>query len=143
MNIVKAEEEDFDTINSYLEKMEMTKLNQKDFDFEPRKIYGIKIDKKVIAFICYLITIENVELEAIYVEPAFRQQNYASKLLEFMIMDSLSFNCNSVFLEVRETNVSAINLYKKNGFEIINCRMKYYGSENGLVMKKELRCNDE
>ena len=143
MNITKAEVEEFDTINSYLEKMQMTKLNQKDFDFEPRKIYVIKIDKKVIAFICYLITIENVELEAIYVDPAFRQRNYATKLLEFMIKNSLSFNCNSVFLEVRETNLSAINLYKKNGFEIINCRMKYYGSENGLVMKKELRCNDE
>lgn len=143
MNITKAEVEEFDTINSYLEKMQMTKLNQKDFDFEPRKIYVIKIDKKVIAFICYLITIENVELEAIYVDPAFRQRNYATKLLEFMIKNSLSFNCNSAFLEVRETNLSAINLYKKNGFEIINCRMKYYGSENGLVMKKELRCNDE
>lgn len=143
MNAVPAKIEDLDVINYYLENMDMTKLDQNSFNFVSRKIYVIKSVEKIIAVICYLVVMENVELEAIYVEPTFRRKNYANKLLEFMIKDSLSFNCNSIFLEVRETNLSAINLYKKNGFEVISCRKKYYGSENGLVMRKELRCNDE
>lgn len=143
MNIVRAKVEDLNIINSYLENIGVAKLNKDGFSFEFRKIYVIKIEKKIIAFVCYLIIMENVELEAIYVEPAFRKHGYARILLDFMIDNCLSLKCRNIFLEVRESNISAINLYQKNGFEIISRRNKYYGSEHGLVMKKELRCNDE
>lgn len=143
MNIVRAKIEDLDIINSYLENMRMEKLNEESFSFEPRKIYVIKIGEKIIAFICYLSVVENIELEAVYVEPVFRKRGYAQRLLDLMIDDGLSLNCEDIFLEVRETNENAIKLYQKNGFEMIGCRSKYYGSEDGLVMKKELRCNNE
>ena len=41
--------------------------------------------------------------------------------------------------EVRKENLNAINLYRKNNFKIIGYRKGYYGDEEGLVMKNELR----
>ena len=39
-------------------------------------------------------------------------------------------------LEVNENNVAAISLYEKNGFEVINKRNNYYGSDAALIMKR-------
>ena len=43
-----------------------------------------------------------------------------------------------ILLEVNEKNDSAINLYKKIGFYLINIRKKYYGNEDALIMRKEV-----
>ena len=83
--------------------------------------------------------VDEIELEAIYVKPEFRNNGYGSKLVEFMTKEALQLNYKNIFLEVRVSNKSAIQLYEKYGFEIANCREKYYGQEDGIVMKKEVR----
>ena len=47
-------------------------------------------------------------------------------------------NCD-VTLEVRQSNIAAISLYKTHGFEIVGIRDKYYKDENAYIMKKESR----
>ena len=41
-----------------------------------------------------------------------------------------------MMLEVRESNISAIKLYEKVGFEEINRRKKYYGNEDAIIMER-------
>jgi ribosomal-protein-alanine N-acetyltransferase len=57
------------------------------------------------------------------------------------IMDRLAehFGETEIFyLEVRESNHAAINLYKKHGFKILYIRKSYYSNgENALVMVKK------
>ena len=43
-----------------------------------------------------------------------------------------------VFLEVRRSNLPAINLYKSNGYQKISERKNYYGNEDALIFKKDL-----
>lgn len=143
MKILKAKVEDLSAINSYLKEMRMTPLDNASLNFEARQTYVIKDNKKIVGFICYLVLIENIELEAIYVSPLLRGLGYGTRLLKYLINEGIQFNCNCIFLEVRKSNVEAIHLYQKNDFEIIGCRKNYYGSEDGLVMKKELRCKNE
>jgi ribosomal-protein-alanine N-acetyltransferase len=58
-----------------------------------------------------------------------------SKLIEALIEAGAS----RVLLEVRESNKSAINLYKKLGFEVIGEVERYYSNgEKAIVMAKEL-----
>ena len=45
---------------------------------------------------------------------------------------------NNLFLEVKEDNIQAINLYLKLGFKKINERKNYYGSKTAIIMMKEL-----
>ena len=41
-----------------------------------------------------------------------------------------------VILEVRESNIPAINLYKKFNFMEIARREKYYENENAIIMER-------
>ena len=46
---------------------------------------------------------------------------------------------NDIFLEVRESNIAAIQLYKRYHFEQVGVRKSYYqDGENAIVMKKSL-----
>jgi ribosomal-protein-alanine N-acetyltransferase len=40
-----------------------------------------------------------------------------------------------IFLEVRQSNNAAINLYKSFGFKEIGVRKKYYKNEDALVLR--------
>ena len=56
-----------------------------------------------------------------------------------MIDLAISLNLKIINLEVRESNISAIKLYKKFGFEVCGLRKKYYNNtENAILMKKAL-----
>ena len=49
-----------------------------------------------------------------------------------------SENIQNITLEVRKSNINAINFYKKHGFEEVATRENYYGSEDGILMVKEM-----
>jgi ribosomal-protein-alanine N-acetyltransferase len=72
------------------------------------------------------------EVLNIAVRPAFRRQGLGALLLE----NELKRQAN-IFLEVRESNVAAIQLYKKAGFIQISRRRDYYDSprESAIVMR--------
>ncbi len=69
-----------------------------------------------------------------------RTDEQGKGLGEYLIRETLSEKAKSgviyCYLEVRETNLPAINLYKKLGFNMIGKRMNYYQhpEENALVM---------
>ena len=93
---------------------------------------------EILGFITYSESIDFAEINDILVAPAFRRQGLAKQLLnrvEFLLKDKTQ----KIFLEVREGNLPAINLYKSVGFNQISIRKKYYSDgENALVMNKEL-----
>ena len=70
-----------------------------------------------------------------------RQKRGLGQWMLSRLLNSLSdHKLQSVFLEVRSSNKVAINLYGKNGFEIVGRRKNYYstfnGREDALVMKR-------
>jgi len=66
----------------------------------------------------------------ICVDPAVQKQGVGSKLLEYMIELATS-KAETIFLEVRPSNLAAISLYKKRGFNEIGIRKGYYPVVNG------------
>lgn len=130
---------DLDLINSFLIKLKMPKMEEKDFCYPWRKTYVMKLQRRIIGFICFVMLKDEVELEAIYIEEIFQRQGYGQKLIEKMITSAKENGCQYICLEVREHNGQAIKFYKKNGFQEIFNRSHYYGDENGIIMKKELR----
>ena len=79
--------------------------------------------------------IDYLEIEGIVVDPLYRRQNIANNLLNYLI-NSYSNNKKDILLEVAINNDGAIKLYKKNNFEIINIRKKYYNGIDAYVMKR-------
>jgi ribosomal-protein-alanine N-acetyltransferase len=65
-------------------------------------------------------------------------------LLDHCLACARDHKADSLFLEVRTSNVAAIALYHSSGFVDLAVRRNYYparvGREDALIMKKELSC---
>lgn len=108
--------------------------------FDGDNFYGALVEDKgeILATVCYLVTFEDAEMLSVVTKTSERGKGYAEKLLRFAETDLKKAGVNAVFLEVREGNMPAINLYKKAGFNEISKRKNYYGDETAIIMKKEL-----
>lgn len=75
------------------------------------------------------------ELLRIAVEKDFRGKHIASELMKFYMTDVIA---ESYYLEVRFSNLIAINLYKKFGYENVGTRKDYYKNptEDAYIFKK-------
>lgn len=98
-----------------------------------------KIDKEIVGFAGLIPVLDEADISNIVVHKDFRGQKIGYLLLENLIDLAVSLNIKILNLEVRESNVSAIKLYEKFGFEVCGIRKNYYYNvENAILMKKIL-----
>jgi len=78
------------------------------------------------------------ELENIVVAPEARGQGVGTRLMGGLLARASQTNSQAVFLEVRESNVAAISLYEKLGFQQTGRRKSYYSNpvEDALLYCK-------
>lgn len=78
------------------------------------------------------------------IDPLYQRQGHGRRLLRHLFAIALDKHANSMFLEVRPSNLAARRLYEKCGFRQLGRRANYYptpdrqGREDALV----LWCND-
>ena len=101
-------------------------------------IYVYLIDDKVCGYLMILDSIDVYEILAIAAVEEYRNKGIAQELLD-------KIKTKDIFLEVRESNQTAINFYKKNNFKEIRIRKDYYSepTENAIIMKLEVNVNNE
>ena len=69
------------------------------------------------------------------VHPEYRGQGIGRMLVETTISDGMSKGIEAFTLEVRKSNDTAQELYKKCGFESVGIRKRYYANnEDALIM---------
>ena len=84
-------------------------------------------------------------LENICVGIQFQGKDHAKTLMQHLFEDAERLNAEEIWLEVRASNATAIQLYSNFGFEQISVRKNYYSipdsneKEDALLMKKALR----
>ena len=91
-------------------------------------------NNKIIGFLNYDSIYDKAEIEYIYVDPLYRKSGIATKLFNKMLEDLDKKNIDSITLEVRSDNTSAINFYEKNGFKSVSIRKNYYGNIDAILM---------
>lgn len=76
------------------------------------------------------------QITNIAVSAAWRGKGVGSAVLAELIAQAREKRCQSISLEVRESNASAISLYEKYGFFVAGRRKRFYKnpSEDALVM---------
>ena len=101
-------------------------------------IYVYLIENKVCGYLIILDSIDVYEILAIATIEKYRNKSIAQELLD-------KIKTKDIFLEVRESNQTAINFYKKNNFKEISIRKNYYSepTENAIIMKLEVNVNNE
>jgi len=60
------------------------------------------------------------------IHPIYQRQGYGQQILEHLLAIAREKKVDSVFLEVRASNIAALNLYLKIGFNQIAVRKNYY-----------------
>ena len=58
--------------------------------------------------------------------------------MAFLTSEAINLHVINITLEVRVSNIPAINLYKKFGFREVALRKYYYGDEDGILMEKQV-----
>lgn len=97
-------------------------------------------ESKVIGYIDFWVVHDEIELISIAVLPLARQNGVGEMLMNFMIQYARKNAKRIIYLDVRESNSKAKNLYGKLGFHQAGIRKRYYknNKENALIMVKEL-----
>ena len=80
------------------------------------------------------------------VRDEFRNLGFGRRLLEHLLERAAAAGVSEAFLEVRPSNLAAIRLYQRLGFDQIGIRRGYYqapdGREDAIVLKRELKAVD-
>lgn len=106
------------------------RVNNIDKIIENKEIIGYYEDDILVGFIIFKTLYDVTDLLYIVVDEEYRNKKIGSRLMDYLINNS-----KKIMLEVRCDNKSAINLYKKYNFMIINIRKKYYNDMDGYVME--------
>ena len=85
---------------------------------------------KVLGYCLVSVAVGEAHILNISVDPAEQKQGIGRKMMEYII-DSVRGKAETVFLEVRPSNLGAIHLYESLGFNEIGIRKGYYPAENG------------
>jgi len=119
-------------------KSDFSKTNdlKRIIESDNEMIYGYFINDELVGFIYITKTIDSIDIVDIVVDEKNRRKGIASLLINYVVDNNKDIN--SIFLEVNEHNEGAIETYKKNGFETISIRKKYYGNDDAIVMKRDV-----
>ena len=97
------------------------------------------VDRLLAGYVVGWHVLNEAELANLAVEPSARRRGIGRLLLDAMLKDADQRNIDRVFLEVRESNAAARELYATHGFEEVGRRKKYYRSpdEDALILRRE------
>lgn len=96
-------------------------------------VYAYEINNKIVGIIIYTILCEEAEILLIFVD-----ENYRNKGIATLLINSIEEkNVKSILLEVSTKNDSALALYNKLNFKLINIRKNYYKDSDAYVLRKE------
>ena len=97
------------------------------------------IKNTVVGYIGSELLVDHADITAVATHKEYLKKGIATLLLNTLEKDLKTKNIDSIFLEVRTSNIPAINLYTKLGFNKISTRAKYYDNlEDANIMKKDL-----
>jgi ribosomal-protein-alanine N-acetyltransferase len=96
-------------------------------------------DERVAAMLVAWFIVDEIHIATIATHPDFRKQGIGEKLLLHTLQSAKIEGAVSSFLEVREKNAAAINMYHKFGYVESGRRVGYYkdNNEDAILMNLE------
>ena len=108
--------------------------------------YCLSLNDKTIGYLIAMLALDSADILNIGIEPDFKRQGHGTALLNHLIEELRKRDIGEILLEVRVGNKSAIQFYKKQGFEEISVRKNYYTKnsknqsqrEDGIIMSIQI-----
>ena len=97
----------------------------------------------ITGYIGMYLSFDEADITNVAVAPAHRKKGYGQAIVSRAIELAKEKQLEMILLEVRVSNVPAISLYKKLGFEEIGVRKNFYQHpvEDAMLMKCTLATN--
>jgi ribosomal-protein-alanine N-acetyltransferase len=107
------------------------------------RYFTVRDKGRAVAYGGMWIIVDEAHITNLAVHPEYRGKGIGRMLLKGMIDYGIENGIESFTLEVRESNLIAINLYSQLGFKKAGIRKCYYSdtNENALVMWLRLKNN--
>lgn len=105
---------------------------------EFRSVYVLEDNNQIIGVLIIDKIYERMEIIEIEIIKEKRRQGYGNILLNFLTNLAEDEKVENITLEVKETNIPAINLYKKHGFMEVAIRKNYYQGTDGILMERKM-----
>ena len=85
------------------------------------------------------LIVDEAHVATVATDPEYRRQGIAKRLLAHALRQIMREGARSSFLEVRESNLAAQEMYRKFGYEVTGRRRHYYrdNDEDALLMSLE------
>jgi ribosomal-protein-alanine N-acetyltransferase len=101
-------------------------------------------DAEPVGFVLARLAAGEGEILTVAVARACRRQGLGWQLMDAVLRELHAQRAEALFLEVDETNVAAVNLYRRLGFRQVGERPGYYSRpgmppSGALVMRRDLR----
>ena len=94
--------------------------------------------KKLLGFCSAWIVKDELQITLIAVQPAHQRRGLGTFLMSDLIKRSSSLRTNQIYLEVKESNMSAKAFYKSMGFKTVGNRSNFYkDGSDALILNKE------
>lgn len=88
-------------------------------------------DDQLLGYFVAMLIVDEFHLLNITVAPQAQRQGLGRLLMEVLRCGAQANACQSLWLEVRESNLAARALYQRQGFEQVGARKRYYPVEQG------------
>jgi [ribosomal protein S18]-alanine N-acetyltransferase len=94
--------------------------------------------QELLAYGCVWAIVDEAHITILAVHPDHQHQGWGTLLLTGLLQCAIARNLARATLEVKESNLAAIGLYAKFGFETAGRRKKYYADtgEDALILWK-------
>jgi len=93
---------------------------------------------KAVGYLIAWVVGRSCDISRIAVLSSFRRKGVGKELLKKLLDILKEEGVEEVFLEVRKSNIPAIELYRRFGFKDVGVRRGYYGEEDALLFSLKL-----
>ena len=106
------------------------------FDSKNLNYFVLYLGEKIVGFLECSVVLDEAELYEIAIVNDCQGKGLSKYLMDYFIAYCNDIGVNTIFLEVNNINIKAINLYKKYGFVEYSIRKKYYGDNDAILMRR-------
>ncbi len=98
--------------------------------------------QRLIGYGIVSVAAEECHILNLCIDPDFGGHGLGKQLLDQLLLVATGHHARIAFLEVRPSNLSALSLYEKSGFNEVGLRTNYYpagkGREDALILALDL-----
>lgn len=104
-------------------------------------------DSEVIGHAVISVTAGESHMLNLSIAREHQRKGYGSQFIEFLLRDAAAHRAETMLLEVRPSNIAAINCYNSAGFNEIGSRKDYYpaaeGREDALLFARQITAHSD